>query len=321
MDKVILIDGVRYLPYIPQDEKELEDAVVEHSENIFGENTIYLDIKKKLKSEIGKGTIPDGYLLDIPNKKLWLVEIELSTHQEFDHIAKQIMNFNSALGNYRTRQRLATIIREYIESDPILFNKAQNLGLDKNHAYEFLLNKIIDPSYQSQNTQVYVVIDKKTDKIVSALNVVNPTPLLLELQTFVRESVGNLSVHLHLMDTIQIQKKITNQKKAQKISYEKSSRPRALPQEEYYIPILETLVELGGSAKRKEVIEKVFIKVKDKLLEDDYKEVPTGDIRWKDRCAWARHSLKLKGYISSDSPYGIWEITDAGREYLRNYKK
>ncbi len=328
MNEVILIDGVKYIKYTPQNESELEQAVVEHSNIIFGENAIYLNIKKKLKSELGKGTIPDGYLLDIPKKKLWLVEIELSTHQEYDHIGKQIMNFNAALGNYRTRQRLATIIREYIENDPILYNKAQNLGLDKNHTYEILLNKKTHPSYHQKNTQVYVIIDKKTEKIDAALNVVNPKPILLQLQTFVRENVKNLSVHLHIMDTTSEVSYTYKPPKTAKLNTDKKpeektiKRPRtdALKLQEYYIPILEALVELGGSAKRKEVLNRVFEKVKDRFKSDDYKELQTGIIRWKHRCGWAKYELAKMGYLSSNSPRSIWEITSSGREFLK-YKK
>jgi hypothetical protein len=39
--------------------------------------------------------------------------------------------------------------------------------------------------------------------------------------------------------------------------------------------------------------------------------------RWQNTVAWARHDLRLAGRIKDDSHQGIWEISDAGREWLR----
>ncbi|RKZ27097.1 hypothetical protein DRQ26_03530 [bacterium] len=326
MNEVILIDGVKYVRYVPENEAELERAVVEHSDIIFGEDLIYLDIKKRLKSEIGRGTIPDGYLLDITNKKLWLIEVELSTHQGYDHIAKQIMTFNSALSNHRTRQKLASIIREFIENDPVLYHKAQKLGLDKNHPYEFLLNEIIEPSYQQRDTQVFVIVDMKTDKITAALDVVNPRPIVLQFQTFVRENVGNLAAHLHIIETMGNKSTLSasrsvNIAKDEKVRSKKSrARTNALKQREYHIPILESLVELGGSAKKEYIFERVYEKMKSRFSADDYLKLKNGAIRWKHICGIARMILRQKGFIATPQN-GIWQITDSGIEFLKNNKR
>lgn len=42
-------------------ENEFEKVIVEHAKQIFGNNTVYIDIKKKIGDNIV--TIPDGYRL------------------------------------------------------------------------------------------------------------------------------------------------------------------------------------------------------------------------------------------------------------------
>lgn len=77
-------------------ESELETVIKENSKKIFGENTIYIDAKKKLNSgELGK-TIPDALFFDFSdrqNPKLYLVEVELAKHRFYDHIFPQITKF------------------------------------------------------------------------------------------------------------------------------------------------------------------------------------------------------------------------------------
>ena len=39
--------------------------------------------------------------------------------------------------------------------------------------------------------------------------------------------------------------------------------------------------------------------------------------RWRNAAQWARNSMVQEGLLRNDSPRGIWEITDAGRQSLR----
>jgi len=42
---MLLIDGVKYELWTPSNEDEFEQVVKEHTEDIFGEQSIYLDMK------------------------------------------------------------------------------------------------------------------------------------------------------------------------------------------------------------------------------------------------------------------------------------
>ena len=56
------------------------------------------------------------------------------------------------------------------------------------------------------------------------------------------------------------------------------------------------------------------------ILKDvDYDPLASGpdNPRWRNAGQWARNSMVNEGLLKRDSPRGIWEITDAGRQVLR----
>ncbi len=63
-------------------EEELERVVVENSHLIFGEDSVYLDIKRKVNSQKGDiASIPDGYVISFSSgrPKLYVIENEISS--------------------------------------------------------------------------------------------------------------------------------------------------------------------------------------------------------------------------------------------------
>lgn len=107
-----------------------------------------------------------------------------------------------------------------------------------------------------------------------------------------------------------------------KKTFSKLRRGLSLPENEYIIPILESVVELGGRAKTRDVLKKVREKVAHKLTEYDFEGLPSNPNvqRWKNKAMWCRQNLVNEGLLSSFSERGIWEITDKGLEYLRRHK-
>jgi len=198
--EILLIDGIEYSLWSPKKEDELEKSVKYHSEKIFGPNIIYFDIKRKITTSLGLGTIPDAYLIDFTNKTFYLIEIELSSHPEYDHINKQIGRFIGALGNYKTRQKIARILKEYIDKD-ITLQKFVNDKIGNRELYQFFLGDILEEA-KEQKYQTIVVIDKITESISEACYILNPRPKLIEFRTFVRKNVGDLRVHCHLFEPL-----------------------------------------------------------------------------------------------------------------------
>lgn len=93
------------------------------------------------------------------------------------------------------------------------------------------------------------------------------------------------------------------------------------PVHAYWPAILESLVELGGRAKREDVVDSVGKRLRSILTPADMEILPSGlDVRWRNRVAWQRLNMVNQGLLRSDSQRGIWEITAAGRKWLDDQK-
>ncbi|MFN4319845.1 MAG: winged helix-turn-helix domain-containing protein [Aquificaceae bacterium] len=100
------------------------------------------------------------------------------------------------------------------------------------------------------------------------------------------------------------------------------SKKEYTKEKEYIIPILESLVELGGSGSRKEVLQKVEEKMKGRFTAADCEKFPSNsEEAWRVYASRCRERLVEKGLLSKSSPKGIWEITEKGRNYLREVQK
>ena len=93
----------------------------------------------------------------------------------------------------------------------------------------------------------------------------------------------------------------------------RARRGQSLPIAEFELPVLESLIEMGGSGATERVVDLVGEKLEPMLKEIDYKPLQSGRARWTNSAAFARLDLKKLGQIAADSPRGIWEITEAGR--------
>jgi Mrr N-terminal domain len=89
-----------------------------------------------------------------------------------------------------------------------------------------------------------------------------------------------------------------------------------LPEREYWLPILQILVEAGGEARSRDVIAALGDRLRSRLMPRDFDVLEMGEVRWQNRARFARLRMKEQGLVSSASPRGIWEITKEGRRYL-----
>lgn len=79
-----------------ESEADLEAAIWEVQDDLFGKNRIYLPVKKKIGPKHGPRNIPDGYLMDLnaARPRLYVVEVELAAHDPLRHVAVQILEFS-----------------------------------------------------------------------------------------------------------------------------------------------------------------------------------------------------------------------------------
>lgn len=103
----------------------------------------------------------------------------------------------------------------------------------------------------------------------------------------------------------------------------RAKKGQKTPEDKFKIPILQSVVELGGKGKVKDVLEKVYQKMKDIFTELDYEPLSSNSksIRWKNTAQWCRMKMVNEGLLSKNSPNGIWEITEKGKEYLKQNLK
>ena len=86
-------------------------------------------------------------------------------------------------------------------------------------------------------------------------------------------------------------------------------------------PLLEVLVEMGGKAKTKDVLNCLGVKMKSILKTKDYEphKSKAHQIRWRNTAQWARNMMvNDDGRMKKGSPSGTWEISDKGRTWLKD---
>jgi restriction system protein len=106
-------------------------------------------------------------------------------------------------------------------------------------------------------------------------------------------------------------------KQSKKVA-ERLKRGLRTPEDEFRIPILQSLVDLGGSAPMTEVLDRVERTMKDRLNAYDRLPLPSDptQVRWRNTAQWSRNAMVKEGLLASASPRGMWEITSAGRRWL-----
>lgn len=91
------------------------------------------------------------------------------------------------------------------------------------------------------------------------------------------------------------------------------------PEEAYYRPILQVLVELSGRAPMGLILDRVGQVMHNVLRDVDHQPLASDPElpRWRNAAQWARNSMVQEGLLRNDSPRGIWEISEAGQQRLQ----
>ncbi len=118
------------------------------------------------------------------------------------------------------------------------------------------------------------------------------------------------------LDALDKSKGISPKPKEKRMAPKSTSKGPKLPQKEFRLPLMEVLLELGGSAQVRDIREKLEPRVKPRLHEADYDPVSTGEPRWWNAACWERNDLVKEGLFRNDSPRGTWELSDEGRRHL-----
>ncbi len=144
---MIIYNDEKFFNNTFNDENELEIVVKNNYEHLFGPSSIYLP-KAKISTSSGTGTIPDGFAIDIENKKWYIVEAELGSHNVWNHIAPQATKQILASLQDGTKSKLIDIASNMYSNDEEVkekFNelKIKEIDVRKVLSSIFSLNPII----------------------------------------------------------------------------------------------------------------------------------------------------------------------------------
>ena len=131
-------------------EDDFEKEIIDNYKLFFGNKTIFIDTKKKMKTRIGNA-IPDGFLFDLTDIKdpaFYIVEVELSKHSFYEHIFPQITKFIGFI-NSQNYDTLITKIWEKVQEDEALKEQFGNIK----ELYKFIKDTM------ANNCNILLVID------------------------------------------------------------------------------------------------------------------------------------------------------------------
>lgn len=209
-------------------ESEFEKDIIEYSKDIFGNNALYLDVKRRI-SEQRVITIPDGYLIDfsfIHDPRLYIVENELVIHDPYKHIGQQLLKF---LVSYKGagREIKAFLLRKISEDR----KKVKTLNEYLKKSGHRNIDDFIEDIIFNKPVGIIVMIDEITDDLSNVLN-----------------------QFAHKIDILEF-KKYTNQKNPKEIIYQfiPFQQDIRIPAERTDIEKLDTLVVPGNEEGFKRV--------------------------------------------------------------------
>lgn len=90
-------------------------------------------------------------------------------------------------------------------------------------------------------------------------------------------------------------------------------RVAQLRKDDFYVPTLQVLEALGGSASIEEIEEKLIERFGFTQEELDRTYEISGDNIVTDKMSWARSYLKFPNFVAGGDTKGVWVLTEAGR--------
>src|SRR6185437_8387386 len=86
---MLIFNDKKFIKASFNSESELERVIIDNYEYLFGPDSFYLP-KTIIRTGDSAGTIPDGFAIDINQRRWYIVEAELGHHDVWNHIAKQV---------------------------------------------------------------------------------------------------------------------------------------------------------------------------------------------------------------------------------------
>lgn len=244
---LLFYNGKQFLEYEFEKEMDFEKEIADNSKLFFGRDSIFIDAKKKIETKSLGNSIPDGFLFDLSDKEnpeFYLVEIELSKHDFFNHIFPQITKFFGFFKNSTNQADLVEKIFAVITNDSEL-KKDIKRHLGDREIYKFLKDTIEN----SQN--ILLVLDGDKPELPEIIETYSDTwgkmvkQLLIKKYTNSDDTIFSMHPDFESIEYVDVE--IETKKESEKKEYS----------EEYH---------LDGVS---EIIKKVYIQLKNEILAYD----------------------------------------------------
>ncbi len=177
MNKILRNNKI-YNIYNYKTENEFEKKIVEKADKIFGEYSIYIDIKRRIGNKIL--SIPDGYLIDYSfpnNPSLFIIENELSSHDPYRHIGSQILKFATSYEESRYK------LKDIIKKDLIKNHNTKINSLVKNSTF-LNVDEVLDFIIYKKKISAIIIIDDTSDELSEVLSHLTMNTDIITFKTF-----------------------------------------------------------------------------------------------------------------------------------------
>jgi hypothetical protein len=158
----------KYLNDPFETEAQLEAAITDVADILFGPGRIYLDVKKLVGAKGKTKNIPDGYLIDLTSKRdprLFVVENELASHDPLNHVAVQVLEFS--LSFQTSPFKLKAVLKDALKSRPDAHKLCENYATANGFEnVDYLLERML----QKDNAfNALVIIDELEEELETLL--------------------------------------------------------------------------------------------------------------------------------------------------------
>lgn len=183
MYRIIDDSGAVYTQYTYTKETDFEKMIVAHASAVFGNDGIYFDIKKLIGTPKKGATIPDGYFLDLTfhnDPKLYLVEVELNSHDVYRHIGEQILRFgiSTETDKYKLKNTLLSAVNGDAAKKKKLTEFFEKSKYDN-------INELLDKVIFDNKPAAIIVIDEATEELSNVMAQLTMATEVIEAQTYV----------------------------------------------------------------------------------------------------------------------------------------
>lgn len=125
---MIIAGSKKFIAAAFASEEELELVVQANAEYIFGPDSLYLP-KSLIHTSDGKGTIPDGFVIDLASRSWYIIEAELAVHSVWNHIAPQIAKQVIAAAQPASRRMLIELVVNRVKDNAGYRDRFEELGI------------------------------------------------------------------------------------------------------------------------------------------------------------------------------------------------